>query len=101
MKIDLPADLVADLQREYPGCVPSKGAMQDLVVPLLRQHLALNSDVRSRTASVARPAAKVVPAKAETPKRPKDLSNCACDWTAHCPVHGSRAFNKDSYIAQP
>lgn len=31
-----------------------------------------------------------------------DLSNCCCDYTNHCPVHGSTPiYNHDSYIAQP
>lgn len=29
-----------------------------------------------------------------------DLTHCCCDFTAHCPIHGSRSFNPDSYIAQ-
>lgn len=33
---------------------------------------------------------------------PDDLTNCCCDWTNHCPVHGSTPiYNHDSYIAQP
>lgn len=37
-------------------------------------------------------------------EKPKydDLSSCCCDWTNHCPVHGSTPiYNHDSYIAQP
>lgn len=37
-------------------------------------------------------------------EKPKynDLSNCCCDWTNHCPVHGSTPiYDHDSYIAQP
>jgi len=32
------------------------------------------------------------------------LSNCCCDYTNHCPVHGSRstpAHARDDYINQP
>lgn len=31
-----------------------------------------------------------------------ELSNCCCDWTNHCPVHGSMPiYDYDSFIAQP
>lgn len=31
-----------------------------------------------------------------------DLSNCCCDWTNHCPVHGGTPiYDHSSYIAQP
>lgn len=31
-----------------------------------------------------------------------DLSHCCCDFTNHCPVHGSTPiYDHDSYIAQP
>ena len=29
-----------------------------------------------------------------------NLTHCCCDFTAHCPVHGSRSFDPDCYIAQ-
>ncbi len=34
----------------------------------------------------------------------KSLKNCCCDYTNHCPVHGSRPtqpWERDSYINQP
>jgi len=32
----------------------------------------------------------------------EDLSQCACDFTNHCPVHGSRkTTDHDSYLNQP
>lgn len=40
----------------------------------------------------------------EPPIKPEysDLSNCCCDYTNHCPVHGSTPiYDHDSYIAQP
>jgi hypothetical protein len=42
--------------------------------------------------------------KKEKPIKPEynDLSNCCCDYTNHCPVHGSTPiYDYDSYIAQP
>lgn len=31
-----------------------------------------------------------------------NLSNCCCDYTNHCPVHGSTPiYDHSSYIAQP
>lgn len=38
----------------------------------------------------------------EKPTNHNDLTNCCCDWTNHCPVHGSTPiYDYDSYIAQP
>ncbi len=42
--------------------------------------------------------------KEKEPIKPKrdDLENCCCDYTNHCPVHGSTPiYDHSSYIAQP
>lgn len=36
-----------------------------------------------------------------TTKKSENLSECFCDFTAHCPVHGTYEYDPDSYIAQP